>query len=59
MGTTLGEFGVEHELRLWPQQQQGQFYSAGFQKLVKLKEIFFNVWERGGGVVVMRNNKCF
>ena len=49
MGVTLGEFGVEHELRLWPQQQLGQFYSAGFQKLVKLRDMCFNVWEGGGG----------
>jgi hypothetical protein len=35
MGTTLGEFWIEHEVQLWPQQQPGQFYAVGFQKSVK------------------------
>jgi hypothetical protein len=45
----LDEFGVEHELWLWPQQWLGQFYSAGFQKLVKLKDMCFNVGGGDGG----------
>ena len=47
MGMTLGKLGVEHGLRLWPQQQPGNFCSAGFQKLVKSRDVCINVW--GGG----------
>jgi len=56
MVMTLGEFGVESDLRLWPQQQRGQFCSTGFQKLIKLRDMCCSVWWGGGGGVGFLEN---